>query len=220
MLSDFRQRSARPFIDAVLENHQLFHLCAILSVLWDRCWTVREAPDIAAAGIRVPKVVGGFRVRSEDVPFRRQPETVTLPTWAGDAWQTLHADPIVMRAVTAHYIGLRYVAEDPSIALLAFVAALETIGGKLTSEGSAKRLKAALARTLGTRQRRELRNVYGYRSGTAHALKLHGSEAFFGAEQGGFFMASPAFVFENAVLPTLQHASRKLLLKALRRRPL
>jgi len=125
-----------------------------------------------------------------------------------------------MRAVTAHYIGLRYVAEDPSIALLAFVAALETIGGKLTSEGSAKRLKAALARTLGTRQRRELRNVYGYRSGTAHALKLHGSEAFFGAEQGGFFMASPAFVFENAVLPTLQHASRKLLLKALRRRPL
>jgi hypothetical protein len=155
-----------------------------------------------------------------------------LPDWMDQAWSILDADPVVEDALLAFHEGLVLQQEGhESFAMIAFVASIEALGTQLgelrrcpecsTVIGSADRFRRALAFVMPEEARRRAlaKVVYGKRSTTAHAGRLHGAEAAPGALPfaGSFFSRDSVWEFTLYLHETRQ-ASRELLLRVLRDR--
>jgi hypothetical protein len=200
----------------------LHRLCALLSVAWDRCWVLRDTPQLREPGSTViPKSYNGLDISEREVDRI----TVTAPSWADLAWNLIENNPRLANALQIHYEGRQLHYCHPSFALIAYVASVESIGTKLyqlkrcetcnTVFGSTERFRAALRLVLPENDVKHLTTaVYPRRSGTAHDGVLHGIENMFGAAFPGFFeiLAPPSpTTFSWSVLREIRHANRSLL---------
>jgi hypothetical protein len=219
----------------------LRHTCALLSLCTDELWMprsqLRQLYD-GAEGLHVPATVGPETLAAD---FLRESEwtgeippgtpTFDLPKWIDQAWQSLIADPGLATAVNAHYEAMRLHWEHPSLAHLTYVAAIEGFGARFAKpvtcdccpdctceKGVAvKRFRKALKTVMTNREVKQLADLtYDLRSRTGHEGRLFGSEETFGYSEMSLFFAAIDVVFDYSVLRTLRHASRNVLLKALK----
>lgn len=220
-------------VAATAAGRDVHRLAALLSVAWAGCWTVRQTPEERAEGGRL-EIPGRpwWDNRSADVPeedhtgsFERQP----APDWVNQAWDALNSDPVTEDALLIHHEGLVLQQEGhESMARIAFVSSIEAMGAKLgrlercpecnTMIGSSDRFRRALALVMPDENERRVlaKLVYGRRSTTAHAGRLHGTEATAGTLLWGSFLSEDeAFQFKRH-LYSIRKASRDLLLLVLR----
>lgn len=176
------------------EASQLLHRVAVLlSLAWDEPWQERTAPqDPAALEPSVPE--------SWPPPPSwdgREPATPRvdneLPTWLGTGWTQLNEDSRLSVAASFWHQGLLAAPAHPSLALVAFTAAIERLTDLLaasgeeipdrtrcetcrSSSGAPARVKAACALVGDPAVTRALHKLYARRSKTAHGVHLHGTE--------------------------------------------
>jgi len=162
-------------------------------------------------------------------------ERKDIAEWSDEAWSVLDADPAIEDALLVYHQGLVLQQEGHvSFAMIAFVASIEAIGAKLgelerctccaecrVKIGSSKRFQKALALVIDDDNRRQAlaNTVYGRRSTTAHAGRLHGTEAAPGTLgwAGSFFSRDSVWEFISHLFET-RKANRDLLLRILRDR--
>ena len=221
---------------AAAGTREVHRLAALLSLAWDGCWIIRQAPTMRSEdGRRLETPTRPWWDASlENEPaqdddalgFERQP----LPDWLAQAWEMLDDDPTLEDALLVHHEGraLQQQGHD-SFAMIAFVSSIETIGAKLgemerceccgTITGSTERFRRALALVIDDEEERKAlaRMAYGRRSKTAHAGQLHGTEAAPGTLVSGasFFSQNAGTQFMMNVF-AVRKASRDLLLRILR----
>jgi hypothetical protein len=219
-------------VAATAAVRNVHRLAALLSVAWWGCWTLRESPRERVEGQSLEIPERPWWDARSDVPeqgqtggFERQP----APDWLNQAWDALNADPITEDALLVHHEGLVLQQEGhESMAMIAFVSSIEAIGAKLgrlkrcpecnTMIGSAERFRRALALVMPDENERKAlaKLVYGRRSTTAHAGRLHGAETAAGTLLWGSFLSvDEAFHFKMH-LYAIRKASRDLLLLVLR----
>ncbi|WP_316762443.1 hypothetical protein [Streptomyces herbicida] len=213
--------------------------CALLSLATGSLWIPRTYPTRRtedSEGLRVPAVVGASRNSHLDdaggdgeVPA--DAETFELPGWTAGAWQLLDTDRELDTAVGAHYEALSLEAHrHPSLAHLAFVAAIEGFGMRLVPDAPCRchsecthpkgvaqaRFRKALKTVMTQKEIKQLASdAYPLRSFTGHRGTLFGSEHTFGYWPTSLFKPGDDSVFDLHVVGELRHASRRVLTKAL-----
>jgi hypothetical protein len=212
-------------------SERLHQLCLLLSVAWDSCWTVREAPvptitpDVpiaVPAGPGSSAALGGGPPTDED-ELAHHP--VSLPAWLSAGANCLATRPQVGDAGAVFHQGLLLESRAPSMALIAYVACIERLGEALGGtvercseckavQGSGARSRNAVAAVLAAAEAQELNAAYALRSRTAHQGRLHGGESLLGM----WLMPSPferneAFDFRWDTLRLARKAARLLLLR-------
>lgn len=190
---------------------QLRRLDGLLGVAWDAAFLPRVDPAPTSWGPRTISKSPERNVAKTDV---------LLPSWGSDAWWLLERDLDLANAVDAFYEGLLLHADHPSFALIGFVAATEACGrllakrASLAQPGNAESVRFALGQTRGEQEARQLTAlVYGRRSSTAHAGKIHGHETRYGVPDMRTFqtLAGGPSAFSGAVVFRFRHAARELL---------
>jgi hypothetical protein len=206
----------------------LNRLCALMTASFGRAWTVRQSPEMVEGD-------GAQIVIPEHGPFEQHHDTtdlahddVALPNWLGGAWDMAVSDQLAADALNAYYEGMLLKDIHPSIALLAFVSAIEAVGEtRLPTERckcckqvtkNAERFRQALMLVVSEEDATALKKMaYGPRSKTVHAAKLHGREAVRGSpSRGSFFGIEPSYWFEIATVRQLERASQQLVQRLLR----
>jgi hypothetical protein len=145
-----------------------------------------------------------------------------LPEWFGRGLDRVVKDPKFASRLAGFQEGMEAQAEHPSLAAIAFVAVIESIGVMLvpprrctvcgTTIGSGRAFKRALREALPVDEAKLLEAIYMVRSKTAHEGKLHGSEVSFGMTHGpSFWTPDPTFAFEWQQVWPLRKAARLLL---------
>lgn len=199
-------------------------LCTLLSVVGAGTMVVRDAPAPMEWGRRaVPEKdpwAGGQPTAESSTPRIWAP-----PEWLPDAWNRIESTPWLAHALSAHHEGLRAQHEHPSLALVAFIAAIEAISNRIWIEhqcetcGARRMIAARFRATLETEVSREeaefLGRAYSPRSKTVHEGRLHGSEGTAGVYAIGALSTDPALTFEWRVVYRMGRASEALLLRAL-----
>lgn len=206
----------------------LNRLCALLTVAFGQTWTVRQAPWMVEddeAQIVIPEH-GLFEEHHGNTDLAH--DDVSVPDWLSSAWDVAVGEQLVSDALGAHYEGMLVKDAHPSIALLAFVAAIEAVGQKrLPAErckccnavtNSGERFRQALMLVVSEEEATMLKKLaYGPRSKTVHAAKLHGREAVRGTlSKSSFFGMEPSYWFEIATVRQLERASRQLVQRLLK----
>lgn len=204
----------------------LRRLVEVLTLAWDWPMEVRVGPS--ATGINVAgdekAVVPGLSAGAvaEDSLIRAE-ELVALPAWTNNAVGVQTATPLT-RALAAHYEASLLKSEHPSLALIGFVASIETLaaaaGGKLPRcpeckalQGSGQRFKDAVAAVLTPGELDLLGKAYDRRSRTAHDATLHGPESVLGMfPVPRLFLPDERMHFEWGTVHLAAKASRALLL--------
>jgi hypothetical protein len=174
---------------------RLLHRAAVLlSLAWDEPWQERTAPqNPASLAPSVPESwppPPGWGDREPATP-RVDNE---LPTWLGNGWTRLNENPGLNMAASFWHQGLLAAPAHPSLALVAFTAAIEGLASLLaesgeeipnitrcetcrSSSGATARVRTACAFVVGDPAvTRALHRLYGRRSETAHGAQLHGIE--------------------------------------------
>jgi hypothetical protein len=213
-------------------------LAALLSLEWGGCWIMREAPAERGEGPRLETPERPWWVKPPETPEEDQADSFErkdIAEWSDEAWSVLDADPAIEDALLVYHQGLVLQQEGHvSFAMIAFVASIEAIGAKLgelerctccaecrVKIGSSKRFQKALALVIDDDNRRQAlaNTVYGRRSTTAHAGRLHGTEAAPGTLgwAGSFFSRDSVWEFISHLFET-RKANRDLLLRILRDR--
>jgi len=207
---------------------ELHRLCSFLALTWDRVWSVREGPEIALDGPTLtPSGESLFEDRLGHLVSGEYgcARPMDIPQWVEAAWGRLEAEVDLVRAMTAHLEGMRVEHDHPSLALIAYVAAIEALGNRrgLTRcdkcnqvTGSTSRFSETLARVLPAKLSRQLA-YYSRRSNTAHSAEFHGFESLVGLRPTPFANTSDQARadFHWRHVPILRAASRELLLRAL-----
>jgi hypothetical protein len=200
---------------------QLHRLCALMSVAMDECWVVREGPwPDAGTDVRVPDRIGLPALPEGGA--RETPTLVKPPDWMDAGIVRAMADPRFARRLAGFQEGMEAQYEHPSLAAIAFVAVVESVGAQLfplrrckecgSQVGSGKAFRQALRLALPENEAQLLDATYGVRSKTAHEGQLHGSEPTFGMTTGpSFWGPNPAFAFEWQQLWMLRKAARVLI---------
>jgi hypothetical protein len=158
-------------------------------------------------------------------------EPFDLPSWAAGAWQMLSEDQELDTAVGAHHEALRVEAHGhPSLAHLAFVAAIEGFGMRFVPDAPCRcqpecthpkgvagaRFRKALKTVMTQKEVKRLAgDAYNLRSFTGHRGALFGSEHTFGYSPMSLFHPGGDSVFDLHTVGELKHASRQVLIKAL-----
>jgi hypothetical protein len=207
-----------------------YRACGLLGLTHGFPWIIREAPrPRQAEPIRVPDSVN---VSEDDVPLAERANlasgrVIPPPRWLAGAWGVLDRRPNLAKALTAYQQGLELVHLHPSQAGVALVAAVETIGSKLTKikrcpecgqpTGFASAFRDGLRAVLPEPDAAMLDGMYSSRSKTAHEGRLYGSEA----RAGLFLMPSvwappePEFDFQRRQLWALRGAAQRLIIQQL-----
>jgi hypothetical protein len=200
---------------------ELHRLAGLLSVLVDDCIVLRDAPIQTAYGHRV--IPDRLRWQQEMPKYAEIPiepsATYVLPEWAEEAWQRLSTDARAASALGAYHEGLQLQFRHPSIALVMFLAAVESLAVRMSKtnhcavcaglKNSAERRRHAIdvvSSNPDVAQR--LDETYGPRSQTVHAGKLHGPELSLGSF--GFFWNDVTRDFERDVW-AMRRVARELL---------
>lgn len=190
--------------------------------------------------LRVPPVFGhvpplpGAADTAEwrgDIPPGTKP--FRLPGWAAQAPPILAANPDLAGALNAVYEGMRLEQRHPSLAHLAFVAAVEGFGARFVSDApcdcspgcthrtdvAQKRFRKALKTVMTNREVEQIWQIaYTLRSITGHTGTLFGSERTYGySHYGSLCNTADDAVFDYVILGRLRIASRQVLAKALGR---
>ncbi|MEU4197618.1 hypothetical protein AB0E69_37365 [Kribbella sp. NPDC026611] len=190
-------------------------MCALLSLAWNRCWTIKLRPHWEVPAGIVPDV--------EEPPLEQpnslnSTEVVELPSWLTAAWKRIEEDSNLSDALDAFYEGMLLYREHPSLAMVAFVTCCETYGSRtIPGRLSKLRFRTALETVLDEEDAAELINTYyTLRNETAHQGKLHGLEKSFGLQLDRMVgEADPELDFTHGVLRNLRAATRSLLIAAL-----
>lgn len=209
----------------------LRRLVAAISLAWDSPWYLRDGPtehtDATWHGAPGPVSGSLYRWTDEAEPLGA-PRATDLPSWVGavvDRSQ-YHEDRDLERALLMHHEGLLTARDHPSLALLAFVAVIESLAARTSPlvrcetcrsfTGSTARFKRAVSAVLEPYEAAQVADAYDRRSRTVHDARLHGREHFAGG-WGGMSLYEPddAFVFEMSTLLLTQKASRAVLWQAL-----
>jgi hypothetical protein len=190
----------------------LIRLCALLSVAWRRAWHIRQAPiEGDGSTLTIP----------EYAPFEQHTPTggevqhteASVPAWVTGAWEVVAHGGMARNALTAYYEGLLVEDSHPSLALLAFVAAIEAVGKELhPTARPTERFQRALRLVASEPEADVLRRAYADRSDTVHEAVIHGSEVARGAPSLPSFFGLDRFSrFELEVVGQLNRLSRNLL---------
>ncbi len=201
---------------------KLFCLCSALSVIWGECWTLRALPVPVPPP---PPTSASASPPGEDASEPSAPPgPLTVPAWLPVAWPHIESDETLCTALAMHHEGLAIDEAHPSLALVAFVAAIETLGTHSTPVArcptckqitqSTQRFVNAVRAVLPAK---EASALYNARSKTAHASVLHGGEGMFGRTFTRMLAAKPdiASAFEWGQLHAVRKASGLLLLQAI-----
>jgi hypothetical protein len=171
----------------------LHRLCCLLSLAWGEAWQVRLAPQKASAllpevpePILIPSVTWPDWADSTQLGCR---EETPLPEWLSDAWQRLDSGgtrSVIAPALSLWHEGILLQAEHPSMAMVAYVAAVEQVAPTvLDSRGKRSARQTFLqcvASVAGPDDLKAIKkaDAYGKRSATSHGAALHGIELEFG----------------------------------------
>ncbi|GAB3827737.1 hypothetical protein [Kribbella italica] len=202
-------------------------LVALLSLEWDSHWRIREGPR--QSGVHwegeAPLMGHGWKRIEDDHPLARG-QSVVVPRWLEKAESEVMRRTRTRDALVMHYQGLGLTAHNPSIALVCFIAAIETIA-QLDRKpdrceecksviGSRARFEEAIRPVLKPEQVELLATAYAKRSRTVHQGKLHGAELRVeGWGPMSLFVPDPLFDFEKGTVLSARRASRQLILKQL-----
>lgn len=208
-------------------SRDLHRLCALLSIVWEQCWVLREGPQPSTLGeIHIPEKVPPDAWFGPIDDNRPPPHPLRVPDWLDSAWTLLDGDSDLAHAVAGHYEGLQLLRDHPSFALIAFVGSIESIGAKLfglrrcaqcqADTGYARRFRKALRLVRSRRDAENLFAAYDRRSKTAHAGHLHGAEPLFGVPDfSRALSADPMQHFAWGLARRMGNVSRDLLVRAL-----
>ncbi len=206
---------------------ELHRLSGLLSLAFGECLVVREAPAPIEWGVRqVPDRLCWQHWPDGDVsPAAKPRNLVTVPAWAADAWRQMQRRPRLAHAVAAFHEGLRAQVEHPSLALVAFIASVETVADLLfkqercpqcrSHKDVAARFRATLRLVTDEQEAMRLGAAYGPRSLTVHQGRLHGGETMPGVVGFGWGK-DPVREFEWDLLWSMRRVSRDLLRRAVR----
>ncbi len=201
----------------------LRRLCGLLSVAFDAgCAVIREGPLPREWGPRKapPRANRQTEVSEGPPPPHRQ----SFPADLVPAWGELERRPWLARALEIYHEGLLIDSAHPSLALVAYTAAIEAVGNPLfkvpkcptcnTYTGVTAKFRATLRYVLADDEADRLGRLYSPRSNTVHRGWLHGPEGT-GDNLLIFGWESQEIGFLSTVIQ-LRRAARDLLLAALR----
>ena len=203
-------------------------LSALLSVAWQTTLIVRESPAPLDWGIRtVPEHSPWHAADSVSIDTTNLPgRGVEGSSWLSSAWARASSEDYLQAALDIYLEGASAEPFHPSLAAVAYTACVETVAGRLyklercktckTPIGNAKSFRAAIRLVLPEEEARILDPVYGARSTTVHAGRLHGEETVPGAVPPGIWSDSSTHDFRWRTLWNLRGAASRLLAGALR----
>lgn len=203
-------------------------LCGLLSLAWDGDYELRDAARPLAWGVgHVPERPPWYQPpesagpEPEDLPG----QPATIPAWVGEGWAVVATDQQVLAALDAYLEGVYASSRHPSLAAVAFTAAIETVaermftlsrcsdcGGRL---GIALSFRRALREVLPEEAAAELDFVYAARSKTVHAGRFHGGETAPGLFHTGIWNTDPTRDFRWRILWRLRDAAGLLIRRAI-----
>lgn len=201
-------------------------LCALLSLISHDYWIVRIGPAVSEA----PKEPW-FPATDQSLvepgvvdDNYGEPRVLSFPEWIGDSFTVLDCDRKIGDALIAYHEALLLQERHPSMALVAFMTAIEAIGSRTvaltrcqtcehcTEEfGYARRFRRTLSRVLHRKEISYLGDVYNYRSRTAHDGTLFGNDRFSGMTNFAHLLASDKERDFRSLLSVLRRACRRLL---------
>lgn len=117
-------------------------------------------------------------------------------------------------ALLTYQESVRMMDWHPSYALVAFMAALQTLGSR-TEQNKKKQIVAALRLCYSRKEASEIMKFYSTRGSTVHMGMLFGSEPYAGIrfrESYAPFYADPATKFHLVTLEKLESAVRSILI--------
>lgn len=214
-------------------SFELRRLCALLSLDTDyHPWTILEAAAPLDWGERQVPESGRPAYSAEphagigEAPAA--PESLWMPSnWIASAWDEMTRRPWLAHAVVMHHEGQLLDDEHPSLALVAYVSAIEAISNHLFDDDRcetcgnylhvAARFRETVALVVGTYQAAGLATAYGNRSTSVHRAMLHGSDSAPGAMFGSIWN-NPEQTFDTQVVMSMRAASKELLVLALQGR--
>ncbi|MFF1484366.1 hypothetical protein ACIGZH_21120 [Streptomyces sp. NPDC058319] len=203
-------------------------LVAFLSVVWNLHIDVTEGPVPLALGeVRLPDRhpgLGEFNILP--VLEASTVGNLTVPEWLSGAWLMTRRRSKIKSSVSMYMEGLRVEDRHPSLALVAYVAAVEAVSLMLFEEKRCKEccnhldvgnkfLETLKLVTAGP-DFELLRLIYGDRSKTVHQGKLHGTELALGDFSFGVLSDDSSIFFKLNSLGIVKRAARKLLVLAMR----
>lgn len=211
-------------------SRQLHRLCALLSVVTECGWTLREMPVPTWRG--VDAIPPHLPYQSSDEKFLSglgNRVDLALPGWLDDAWSRLDREGDLTMAVGAYWEGLALLWEHPSIALVAFVSSIEALGPRLHPlvqcdvcncwKDSSKRFRKTIQSVRSGRIARELQRLYDPRSKVVHGGHRFGGEDAFGTIAlrtiSAPFALPEELRFSRLEVRRLQRAARDILAAAL-----
>jgi hypothetical protein len=213
-------------------QRRLRMLTAIVSLAWDMPWCVRDGPfdQVGTTWAGAAGPVSGYNYKwSADEPAMTPPPA-KLPDWVAGVEARLLAeaqhDSALHRALLMHHEGLLVSRDHPSLALLAFVASIETVAAMTEKlercptcnavRGSTARFKRAARSVIPGDEADRLVSTYDKRSRTVHDGYLHGRESTGGGwGQMSLYLPAKALEFEFGTVSIAQKASRALLWRTL-----
>jgi hypothetical protein len=153
-------------------------------------------------------------------------DTLAAPEWSHDAWILMNKRAKIKAAISIFMEGLRVEDQHPSLALVSYVSAVESISLMLFHEERCKscsnhieignKFLETLRLVTEERELEVLRPIYGNRSTTVHKGKLHGTELTLGTSLFSMLSIDPTSVFALQSVRTMKKAARELLVMALR----
>jgi hypothetical protein len=202
----------------------IHRLCTLLSVAGVGPTVLREAPAPLEWGRRTVPETNPWEPMPGQLGDHPTPAIWTPPSWLDDAWNRVQSMPWLAHALSAHHEGLRAQYEHPSLALVAFIGAIEAVSNRMWIVhrceacgghiGIAARFRATLRVVLPPDDADFLGRAYKPRSKTVHEGHLHGGEATAGVYSIGLFSPDSALTFEWGVVYRMGRASEALLMRA------
>ncbi len=208
-------------------------LTSLLSTIWCQLVDVREVPEMIAHGERStprhPAWSGSALFDREEWPWEvdeRGIREVTLPDYASAAWKKLKKEKKLPLALDSFKEGLRCESTSPSLALICFIASIESISQKIFKTNKCKTcegrrfISSKFKRTLDLvvkdeRTKNLLGSAYNLRSRTVHDGKLHGIETTPLNPRSSFFESNSELAFQWQTVSQMKLAAQKLLVLAL-----
>lgn len=201
-------------------------LSALLSVAWRTTLIVRESPAPLDWGVRTvpdhsPWFADSVSIDAADLPGH----VVESSSWLSDAWSRASSEDYLQAVLDIYLEGASAETFHPSLAAVAYTACVETLAGRLyklercetcrSPIGNARSFRAAIRLVLPEQDAGILDAVYGARSKTVHAGRLHGDETVPGALPLGIFSNS-THDFRWRTLWNLRGAATRLTALALK----
>ncbi|MFE9678709.1 hypothetical protein ACFYO5_32130 [Streptomyces sp. NPDC006259] len=209
---------------------ELGSLVSFLSAIWDTTIELQESPAPLEWGERqLPDQAGWMRAMEPgmmEAPNIEDLDFLEIPDWIHDAWTTMNRRARIKAAVSIYMEALRVEVRHPSLALVAFVAAVESISLSLYHEERCKscsnhmniggKFNETLELATTEWERERLRAAYGNRSNTVHKGRLHGRELTPGAFSFSILSRISNPSLEASDVMIMKNAARKLLIMAMR----